>query len=516
MLRKHQLEMAEICGEIIAGEPINTIIASVTPGGGKSLLPVILADMLIPRIADRILWVVPRNTLKYQGENDFINDLVPTKHRVRAVNGNEPELSRGYSGYITTYQAIGQNPELHKIETSRYRYIVFLDEPHHISEESSWEKAVKPIVENSVLTVYASGTLARGDGQKIAFLDYSGVHIDLNDKSHVRVIKYTRSQAIKEKAIVPVEFKTLDGSAEWENKGITERVDMLSRSYGNEGKALFTALSTEYAHQLLDKCMHHWIESRAAFPGRLLVVAPNIEIAKKYQYYLLRRNILSVIATSEDTPAARKAIEDTKKGVSNVLVSVAMAYEGLSIKQVTHIACLTHIRSVPWLEQCFARANRTCAGKTKGYIFGPKDPRFIEAIRLIENEQLIPLSEKDNQSEDSESSGKKTGKNGHKGWEPLRSSIIGGQIEPNEDLFAHKFSHHEIPPSIQETILKTEIRRLRSVVLSKSRAGNMLATARVFDMTAKKAGGGKKVGNMSVDELYSAWMAVKERFGGGI
>ena len=141
MLRKHQLEMVEICKEILAGKPINTIIASVTPGGGKSLLPVILTELLIPRIADRILWVVPRNSLKYQGECDFINDMVPTKHRLRAVNGNGPDPARGFSGYITTYQAIGHNPGLHVKETSRKRYIVFLDEPHHISEDSSWETA---------------------------------------------------------------------------------------------------------------------------------------------------------------------------------------------------------------------------------------------------------------------------------------------------------------------------------------------------------------------------------------
>jgi len=42
----------------------------------------------------------------------------------------------------------------------------------------------------------------------------------------------------------------------------------------------------------------------------------------------------------------------------DVLVTVAMAYEGLNIPAVSHIICLTRIRSAPWIEQMTARANR--------------------------------------------------------------------------------------------------------------------------------------------------------------
>jgi superfamily II DNA or RNA helicase len=518
LLRKHQLEMVGICKEILAGKPINTIIASVTPGGGKSLLPVILAELLIPRIADFFLWVVPRNSLKYQGESDFINDIVATKHRIRAVNGNGPDPARGYSGYITTYQAIGHAPSLHAQETSRKKYIVFLDEPHHISEDSSWEAAIAPIIKNSVLTIYASGTLSRGDAQKIAFMEYSGIHIDLKDKEHTRVIKYSRSRAIHEKAIIPVQFHTLDGSAEWKEKGTIESVDKLSNSFGNEGKALFTALSTEYAYQLLDECLHHWIEHRKVFPGRLLIVAPNIEIAKEYYSYLQKLNIPSLIATSDDSLAARKAIEDTKKGVTSVLVSVAMAYEGLSIKPVTHIACLTHIRSIPWLEQCFARANRICEGKTEGYVFGPRDPRFIDAIRMIESEQLTPLSFMGNEVP-GEGAGILPGETSQElSWEPLKSSILGNHRGFNSNSFSGSLehSHTDISPSDQETIIKKQIRDLRRLVLNKTRPGSTLSKARIFDITAKNAGGGRKIDHMSIDELVRAWQAVRERFGGGL
>jgi len=41
------------------------ILAAVTPGGGKSLLPVIAAARLITAgIVDKICWVVPRDSLR--------------------------------------------------------------------------------------------------------------------------------------------------------------------------------------------------------------------------------------------------------------------------------------------------------------------------------------------------------------------------------------------------------------------------------------------------------------------
>jgi type I site-specific restriction endonuclease len=39
-----------------------------------------------------------------------------------------------------------------------------------------------------------------------------------------------------------------------------------------------------------------------------------------------------------------------------VLVTVAMAYEGMDCPEVSHVVALTHIRSRPWLEQMIARA----------------------------------------------------------------------------------------------------------------------------------------------------------------
>lgn len=55
-LRKHQSDVAEILDEIVAGggSPVRNILAHVTPGGGKSTIPIQAAAKLIPAgLADR-------------------------------------------------------------------------------------------------------------------------------------------------------------------------------------------------------------------------------------------------------------------------------------------------------------------------------------------------------------------------------------------------------------------------------------------------------------------------------
>jgi superfamily II DNA or RNA helicase len=160
-----------MCRDILNGAPIREVIINCTPGGGKSFIPVIIADNLIPAIAEKICWVGPRNSLKYQGEGEFCDPRWNTGKRIRAAENGE-DLSRGLTGYVTTYQAVGQNPECHVAEFKRHKYILFLDEFHHIAEGSEWHRAIEPLVKSAVLVILASGTLSRGDGQRIAFLEY--------------------------------------------------------------------------------------------------------------------------------------------------------------------------------------------------------------------------------------------------------------------------------------------------------------------------------------------------------
>ena len=505
-LRKHQQEIIEVCREILEGKPIREIILSVTPGGGKSFVPVILAENLIPTIADKLCWVVPRNSLKYQGEDEFRNPYWQTRKRIRAAD-NGLDLSRGLAGYVTTYQAVGINPQCHARELKQHRYILFLDEVHHVAEGSDWHKAIQPLVDTAAIVVLASGTLSRGDGNKIAFLGYVKGEPFLDNLTTRRVIQYSRSAAIADRAIMPVQFKLVDGESEWEELDGYKNSSALS---GEESaKALFTALRTEFADHLLDAARREFIEMSYNYrDAKMLVVAPNIDIAKTYYDYLAARGHMVRIATSDDTPQARKNIQDFKRGVFHILVTVAMAYEGLNVPQISVICCLSHIRSVPWLEQCFARANRIAHMKEKAIVYAPADWAFRKAVKMIEEEQLVPLENPDGQQELITQGERREGSGGEKPWIiPLSSKAdIVGKTEGTSFV-----DHPPCSPSEAEKILRKNINVTINRFLEKQSHGNKQAHSKMLYRRLKLICN-KPVAEMNQQELEKVWVWLRKNY----
>ena len=507
-LRFHQQAVADACRDILAGGEITEIVLSVTPGGGKSFVPVILAENLIPRVAEKICWVVPRNALKYQGEAEFTDPRWQTARRVRAAD-NGSDLSRGLDGYVTTYQAVGAAPGCHAAEFARHRYILFLDECHHVAEGSVWHKALAPLVRSAVLVVKASGTLSRGDGQKIAFMPYRDGRVDLGCTGARRVIVYGRRRAIADGAILSVEFRTVDGDAEWEEQDGSRGQSMLS---GEESaKALFSALRTGFADNLLDAALAEFAAMRVEYPGaKLLVVAPNIEVAKAYWSHLAGCGHEARIATSDDTPLARRNLDDFKRGAYRVLVTVAMAYEGLNVPEVAVICCLSHIRSVPWLEQCFARANRLAPGKRRAVVFAPADWAFRKAVGMIRREELVPLSDGQQELFGGDERGEGNGGGNARPWIiPLSSSAEGaesGRVEEKPVL-------PPCPPSEAEKILRKNISGIINGYLATVKAGSKQVYSKMLYRRLRLIVP-KPIADMSAKELEKVWIWLRREYGG--
>lgn len=509
-LRYHQQAVVDACRDILAVGEITEIVLSVTPGGGKSFVPVILAENLIPAVAEKICWVVPRNALKYQGEGEFADPRWNTAKRVRAAD-NGSDLSRSLDGYVTTYQAVGTDPECHEAEFKKHKYILFLDECHHVADGSMWHKALAPMVRNAVLVVKASGTLSRGDGQKIAFMAYRDGKPDLAGSPSRRVIVYGRNRAIADGAILPVAFRTVDGDAEWEEQDGSHGSSMLS---GEESaKALFTALRTEFADYLLDSALDEFRIMRTDYPNaKMLVVAPNIEIAKAYWSHLADCGYETRIATSEDTPLARRNLDDFKRGSYRVLVTVAMAYEGLNVPEVSVICCLSHIRSVPWLEQCFARANRLAPGKKRAVVFAPADWAFKKAVGMIKREELVPLSDGQNElfgGNEEQSDG--TGNGQARPWIiPLSSSAEGTDGGNRVDI---KPDLPPCPPSEMEKILRKNINGIINDYLASLRPGMKQTYSRMLYRRMRLVVA-KPVSEMTGKELEKVWIWLRREYGG--
>jgi superfamily II DNA or RNA helicase len=406
MLRSHQKQMLEIARELRGGASWTQIIAQVTPGGGKSLLPVILSAELIPKIAKKICWVVPRVALQQQAEEAFIDpqfrSLLKHRHSIR-VSTNDRDPSRGLAGFATTYAALSIDSQgKNASEFERHPYILVLDEPHHIAEDSSAQKAVAPLIERAKLTLFMSGTLERNKSEKIAFLPYATdggeLVISLRDTQTTRIINYSRADALAERAIIPLRFTYLDGKAEWVSpQGIKRSVSSLAIADELIGEALITALKTQYAYDLLTQTMNDWLVVKKQNPrAKLLIVAATQVLAKQYAEFISKKfHKLAGVATMDEGSGALRAIRSFKRTGADrldILATVGMAYEGLDVRPVTHVACLTRIRSKPWLEQMFARATRydPDAGTweaQEAHIFAPDDPLMHRIIDEITYEE---------------------------------------------------------------------------------------------------------------------------------
>src|SRR5919202_1678696 len=349
-LRTHQRLVAGIVEAIATGQTgLADILAAVTPGGGKSLLPVIAAARLIAAgVVDRLCWIVPRDSLRVQAEEAFADpawraalghDLL-----VRSAE-NAPDLCRGLAGYVTTYQAVAAAPELHLAEFRRHRYLLVIDELHHLpvladlnrlieaTDETAWSRAVLPLLEYAAVRLLMSGTLQRADGKPILWLPYTPARsarrvreIDFKAPGWA-IVGYSRRQALAERAIIPVTFGALDGEAEWKDAHEVEHGPVaISSSPDLARYALFTALRTEFAEAMLaeafDACRRHRAERRKVLGlgpadeghglGKLLVVAPDQATACRYmdtlRGWLPSSASRSVRLAISEAPDAQEAI----------------------------------------------------------------------------------------------------------------------------------------------------------------------------------------------------------------
>ncbi len=444
-LRAHQRRLLGLVQAIAAGQTeARDILAAVTPGGGKSLLPVLAAHTLIGAgLVERVCWVVPRDSLRLQAEEAFAD---PTWRQalghalsVRAAD-NAPDPSRGLAGYVTTYQGVAAAPDLHLREFTRHRTLLVVDEVHHLpalgevdpvaavqaeqlgeDQASAWSAALLPLLECASVRLLLSGTLERADGKGILWLPYR-----MGPRARTRevaldapgwaVIGYSRAEALRERAVLPVTFGALDGEASWQDETGTELgPHRLGGSHPDETTrpALFTALRTGFAEALLREAFVAIRDLRArrrqekglAGPGatapglgKLLVVAPDQAAARRYLEIVrgwipqAQAGEAAQLATS-DTPRAHEVLAAFRlRPEPSILVTVAMAYEGLDAPEVAVVAALTHIRSRPWLEQMVARATRVDprAGPyeaQRALVFHPDDPLFAQFRRRMEIEQ---------------------------------------------------------------------------------------------------------------------------------
>ncbi len=570
-LRSHQRQLLGVAHAIAAGEPgLRDVLAAVTPGGGKSLLPVLMAPVLMQAgIIDRICWVVPRDSLRLQAEEAFADPAwrAALGHalRVRAAE-NQPDPCRGLDGYVTTYQGVAAAPDLHLAEFRRHRYLLVVDEVHHLpalaeldpilppaqgvaaDETASWSQALLPLLECASVRLLLSGTLERADGRGILWLPYRRgprlrtSEIDLNAPGWA-IVGYSRAQALAEQAVLPVTFGALDGEARWldeERREIGPHRLRAPHPTPETRPALFTALRTGFAEALLREAFRatrrlraerrtaHGLTAGATARGlgKLLVVAPDQATARYYldrlrqwlpagQAATTARLAISERADAHETLAAFRLLPEP-----SILITVAMAYEGLDAPEVAVVAALTQIRSRPWLEQMVARATRVDPWggpyeAQRALVFHPDDPFFARFRERMEREQGTlarhPRARRQGRLDlFSETEPE------HSEIVPLESNALALRyttLAPGPALGAQRperQAEQELvdPPRLAERRLRARIGEMVATQVvedsAELRAPRGQGTYHAYNAALKRALGGKSRAAMTLDELEAA------------
>jgi len=445
MLRKMQAQFRDVIDGIKSGSGVKIIDIIATPGAGKSSIPIQACELIKSGFADSVLWVVPRSALQNQGERGFIDpffrNLFDHDFLIREST-NEVNPCRGTNGFVTTYQAIGvdtNNTVLKEVQSKRY--IVILDEFHHLEKDGVWHRAIDEIIMSGHFLIKMTGTLGRGDRKEIAYINYKDKKPYFKNCGDEALIIYSRIDALKEKAILPIKFHLSDGALEWKKKN-GKKASVRSFNHAltpqQKSEALFTAINSDFASDLLRECALSWqaLKKKNA-NAKLLIVTADYKLAKEAVFMLKRGSgIESEIATSHDSKKAVKSIKRFKSGLCDCLVTIAMAYEGLDVPGITHICVLTNIRSREWIEQMLARGVRIDKHPSSGsydvqrcYVFAPMDRQFKTVVDMIRKQQVSVIDafskiKEDKKKEDDEDT---TEKDQHKNSEitAIAGSVTG-------------------------------------------------------------------------------------------
>lgn len=402
---------AVIANPLPAGRPL-FIFNDVCPGGGKTRITGVVAQHF-PSL--KIGVVVPRLSLMEQTAQ-AMKDHFDIDLREIAGNSESTDPCRGGRGWITTYQTIASDPDQWWAEMRRHDYFTNFDEGHHMKvyldgQLNPFASACEPIMRLSRVVSVMSGTLTTSDNAKLLgpamphrenrpWLPHgyvqNGNKWTLDVSTHPAwcdvFVRYARLDALLEKAICPIVFHNVDGVVEFKINGdsVSGQLSTLEEEY--RYGALWTALETGLALDLLRAGASHW--AKHSF-GKLLVIAHDQKSARQYVRELQELGVSGVELAISDEPESHKRVRKFRSGACKVLVSVAMAYEGLDVPDITHVIFLTRIRSRGWVEQAFARAWRSFVGKIEGHIFVPDDIAMNAVIELIQADQQKAIIERD-------------------------------------------------------------------------------------------------------------------------
>ena len=437
-LRRHQHALVSNLARYAHGSlsDVNShgaMVAEALPGGGKSLLGVMCASSLVGAgIYKRALWVTPRKNLVYQAKDDVrqwpqvgaTQDNIewakaavfnPGNILAREVEGGIDEINLGrseggreYVLGLASYQLISTNPARFLRWVSQAPTFLILDEAQLLygyddmlgeesPKDSCWREKMCDIVEAARKSRAASwfllmsGRLSRADRSTVPWVDYGPGVPPTQDpermypKAH---IVYDLADAQADQSHVTIDFDFYNGQSKFAcNDEVVEQELRLgsSRHYGNLIRAW---LSDKRVWQTVIDDMLQSISKYNESVGcqsRWIVIAHSIDQADEYAAYLssVKQKPLCIHQQKTEMFVRNelRAFRRRERGYTGI-VSVEMAYLGLNVPDLSHMAYMHDIRTDEWLWQAIHRVTRNDYKSSVPYkdqiarILCPNDPKM--------------------------------------------------------------------------------------------------------------------------------------------
>ncbi|MGE5353996.1 MAG: DEAD/DEAH box helicase [Acidobacteriota bacterium] len=362
-----------------------------TPGAGKSDFGLWIGhDFLQMGLAEQIIIVVPTEHLKKQMATDadkFGLDLDPY------FKNSQGLLASDYHGYVTTYQAVGQDFTTHLNNVQRKRTIVIFDEIHHAGENLSWGDSIKKAFSDAVFRLAMSGTPFRSDDCQIPFVTYENG----TSKSD---FEYTMTQSIIDKVCRPVYFKAFDGQFEYlieDEKFNHTFKDAIEKDLVS--KRLRTALLAEgnWLKAVIQDADRKLCEIRAndhRYAGGLIVTMDQKHAKQIANIVHQLTGERPEVVVSEDKGGSAK-IEEFTNNYDKWIICVKMISEGVNIPRLRVGIYATIVKKELFFRQFTGRFVRHQMEllEQDAFVYIPGDRDIVKIAKTIEEEREHALEE---------------------------------------------------------------------------------------------------------------------------
>lgn len=330
-----------------------TCLIEAAPATGKTRLALDVAVARLRRDVERIVWVVPSDSLRRQtAEAADQHGLVITAD----FRNGAGTWSTDFVGAVTTYQQVTSAPALWRRKTSECRTLVVLDEVHHCSDENAWGPAIEEAFSPAGYRLLLSGTPFRHDGRPIPWISY-----DSEGHAEPR-LRYGYREAVADGVVRPVRFDILDANVRWRDVTDLHDLRLEDVSPDDEGAALRTALDplSGWVEGALRRADDELSRGREDYPHLAgICIASDIASAERLAVILQNTSGEQPVVVHQHSTDPSGAIARFATSTKRWLVAVNMVSEGVDIPRLGIGVYATNIRTDLRFWQMVGRTTRT-------------------------------------------------------------------------------------------------------------------------------------------------------------